>query len=95
MRWYRNIGRLGGGDSTAKPAADNGEPLRIDQAVRGDLTWLNVERPTRRELDYLAQEFHFHPLDLDDCLSRIQRPKIDEYEEYLFIVFHFPLFSCG
>lgn len=92
MKWYKNIGRLGGGDGGAKTPTDNGEPLHIEQAVRGDLTWLNVERPTRRELDYLAQEFHFHPLDLDDCLSRIQRPKIDEYEEYLFIVFHFPLF---
>ena len=92
MKWYRNIGRLGAGDSPAKPPAGNGEPLHIEQSVRGDLTWLNVEKPTRRELDYLAQEFQFHPLDLDDCLSRIQRPKIDEYEEYLFIVFHFPLF---
>ena len=40
----------------------------------------------------LAEKYGFHPLDLDDCLSRIQRPKIDEYENYLFIVFHFPLF---
>lgn len=41
----------------------------------------------------MAQNYPFHPLDLDDCLSRIQRPKIDEYEDYLFIVLHFPLFS--
>ena len=33
------------------------------------------------------------PLDLDDCLSRIQRPKIDEYKEYLFLVLHFPVFN--
>jgi magnesium transporter len=92
MRWYKNIGRLGRGNGAAKMPSDNGGPLRIDQAVRGELTWLNVEKPTRLELDYLAQEFHFHPLDLDDCLSRIQRPKIDEYEDYLFMVFHFPLF---
>ncbi|MDM7999183.1 MAG: magnesium transporter CorA family protein, partial [Dehalococcoidia bacterium] len=91
MKWYKSLGRLGA-DNTAKKSTDNGEPLHIEQAVHGDLTWLNIEKPTRRELDYLAQEFHFHPLDLDDCLSRIQRPKIDEYEEYLFIVFHFPLF---
>jgi magnesium transporter len=32
-------------------------------------------------------------LDLDDCLSRIQRPKIDEYKDYLFLVFHFPIFN--
>ncbi|UCG84455.1 MAG: magnesium transporter CorA family protein, partial [Dehalococcoidia bacterium] len=32
-------------------------------------------------------------LDLDDCLSRIQLPKIDEYEDYFFMVFHFPVFN--
>ena len=92
MKWYKNIGWLGGGDSPAKLPVDAAGALRVEQAVRGDLSWINVERPTRRELDYLLSQFGFHPLDLDDCLSRIQRPKIDEYEEYLFIVFHFPLF---
>ncbi len=92
MKWYRTISWLSGAESQDRPPAENGEPLRIEQVEHEELTWINVERPTRRELDYLAQEFGFHPLDLDDCLSRIQRPKIDEYEEYLFIVFHFPLF---
>lgn len=92
MKWYKNIGWLGGGDSPPRLPVDAAGALRVDQAVHGDLSWINVERPTRRELDYLLSQFGFHPLDLDDCLSRIQRPKIDEYEEYLFIVFHFPLF---
>jgi magnesium transporter len=92
MKWYKNIGRLGGGDSASKTSAENAAELRIDRIVHSGLTWLNVEKPTRRELDYLAENYQFHPLDMDDCLSRIQRPKIDEYEHYLFIVFHFPLF---
>ncbi len=91
MKWYRNIGRLGVFDGPGKPD-ESGGALRVEQIVHGGLSWINVERPTRRELDYLLAEFGFHSLDLDDCLSRIQRPKIDEYEEYLFIVFHFPLF---
>lgn len=92
MKWYRSIGRLGMGDAGAKTTPEDAGPLRIDRIVHNGLTWLNVEKPTRRELDYLAENYQFHPLDMDDCLSRIQRPKIDEYEEYLFIVFHFPLF---
>ncbi len=59
----------------------------------GDLTWVNIEGATEREIEYLAQNYPFHPLDLDDCLSRIQRPKIDEYKDYLFLVFHFPIFN--
>jgi magnesium transporter len=59
----------------------------------GELTWINIEQPTEQETDYLQQNYPFHPLDLDDCLSRIQRPKIDEYKDYLFLVMHFPVFN--
>jgi magnesium transporter len=56
----------------------------------GELTWINIESPTKEETDYLAQKYSFNQLDLDDCLSRRQRPKIDEYKDYLFVVLHFP-----
>jgi len=69
------------------------ERLSLESLTWDDLTWVNIENPTEREIEHLAQNYHFHPLDLDDCLSRIQRPKIDEYEDYLFLVFHFPVFN--
>jgi magnesium transporter len=65
----------------------------INKITWKNLTWVNIERPTRREMDYLAQNYPFHPLDLDDCLSKVQLPKIDEYESYLFIILHFPVFE--
>ena len=65
----------------------------LESLTLGDLTWVNIEGATEREIEYLAQNYPFHPLDLDDCLSRIQRPKIDEYKDYLFLVFHFPIFN--
>ncbi|MDD4875937.1 MAG: magnesium/cobalt transporter CorA [Dehalococcoidales bacterium] len=71
----------------------NEEQLRLESLTRGNMTWFNIEGPTEHETEYLAQNYHFHPLDLDDCLSRIQRPKIDEYKDYLFLVFHFPVFN--
>jgi len=69
------------------------EELNLEAVTWGNLTWVNIEAPTERETEYLAQNYSFHPLDLDDCLSRIQRPKIDEYKDYLFLVFHFPVFN--
>jgi len=70
-----------------------GRQLNIESVAWGELTWINIEAPTKQETEYLAKNYPFHPLDLDDCLSRIQRPKIDEYKDYLFLVFHFPVFS--
>ncbi|MEE8420855.1 MAG: magnesium/cobalt transporter CorA [Dehalococcoidales bacterium] len=69
------------------------KPLNIETVTWEDLTWVDIEHPTERETDYLAENYPFHPLDLDDCLSRIQRPKIDEYKDYLFVVLHFPIFN--
>jgi magnesium transporter len=78
----------------AKPSVIEGErKLNIEQIACDGLTWVNIEKPTHKETEYLAQNYPFHPLDLDDCLSRTQRPKIDEYEDYLFVILHFPLFS--
>ena len=59
----------------------------------GGLRWLNFESPTATETAFLSEQFSFHPLDLEDVLSTRQRPKIDEYDEYLFIVLHLPRFD--
>ncbi|MCL2474698.1 MAG: magnesium transporter CorA family protein [Chloroflexi bacterium] len=55
-----------------------------------NLTWINIENPSEEEINYLAENYPFHPLDLDDTMSRRQRPKIDTYKDYLFYVLHFP-----
>jgi magnesium transporter len=58
------------------------------------LVWLNIEAPTALETEWLAEHYEFHPLDLEDVLSRRrQRAKIDEYDDYSFIVLHFPRFD--
>ena len=67
--------------------------LNLGIVTWGKLTWVYIEKPTPDEVAYLAQHFSFHPLNLDDITSRIQRPKIDKYEDHLFIVLHFPVFN--
>jgi magnesium transporter len=57
------------------------------------LRWLNIERPRPIDRAWLEEHFDFHPLDYEDVLSRNQRPKIDEYDDYLFIVLYFPVFD--
>ncbi len=89
-RWPTSDARGGGGGAASGMAKR--EPT-VATVTWGNLTWVNIERPTRREMDTLAQTYAFHPLDLDDCLSKVQLPKIDEYESYLFIILHFPVFE--
>src|ERR671934_2455976 len=65
----------------------------VETVTAEGLRWVNIERPSPLECAWLEEQFDFHALDLEDVLSRNQRPKIDEYPEYLFIVLHFPVFD--
>jgi magnesium transporter len=57
-------------------------------------TWTNITRVTPDDVKALSERFsQFHPLDLEDLQSRIERPKMDEYEDYLFLVMQFPLWD--
>jgi magnesium transporter len=66
---------------------------RIDELSASGLTWVHVETPTTLELGELAERFGFHELDVEDVLSKRQRPKVDEYPGYLFVVLHFPVYD--
>jgi len=55
--------------------------------------WLNIEKPSEKEIKELGEKYKFHPLDLHDCISESQRTKIDVYDDYLFFVFLFPYFD--
>jgi magnesium transporter len=59
----------------------------------GDLTWTDIVQPTEEAKKYLAERYHFHPLALDDCISRKQLSKIDVYPGYMFFIFHFPVYD--
>jgi magnesium transporter len=74
------------------PAPAAAEP-NVEVVEYGGLRWVNIERPGPVDQAWLEEHFEFHPLDYEDVRSRNQRPKIDEYDDYLFIVLHFPVFD--
>src|ERR671922_10526 len=45
--------------------------------------WIEIDKPTRDQMKKLAERFPFHELNLEDCLSKIQIPKIDRYEDHI------------
>lgn len=70
--------------------------MGVEVLTHGRVTWVDIEKPTVPDMDYLRHNYpFFHPLDLEDCLSRIERPKIDEYDDYLFIIMQFPVFDAS
>ena len=69
--------------------------MSVQTIAYGKVTWTSIDSPTTEDIKVLRRNFDFHPLDLEDCLSKIERPKIDEYDDYLFIVMHFPIYDSA
>ena len=84
--------RRGRARGDAGDVVERTEPRVSELSVDG-LTWVHAERPGALEVAYLAERFGFHELDIEDVLSKRQRPKIDEYPDYLFVVLHFPFYD--
>jgi magnesium transporter len=68
---------------------------KVEEIAAEGLRWVKIDRPGAAEQAWLEENFDFHALDLEDVLSRNQRPKIDQYDDYLFIVLHFPVFDSS
>ncbi|HSI97934.1 MAG TPA: magnesium transporter CorA family protein [Gaiellaceae bacterium] len=88
-RIRRSRSTRGAGTVVARPA-----PL-VHELTASGLTWVTVVSPDVETAQELAERFGWHPLDVEDIVSKRQRPKIDAYEDegYLFAVLHFPFYD--
>jgi magnesium transporter len=66
------------------------DPSRVSDYLKepGALVWLDLEDPTDGDLAMLEEEFSIHPLAIEDARHRDQRPKVEVYEGYFFVVMH-------
>lgn len=62
----------------------------IETLTIGSLKWRHVTNPADEDFKFLKEQFHFHPLDIEDCKSINQRPKIDIYDDYFFLILQYP-----
>lgn len=68
----------------------------IETIKYGTLRWSHIVRPSEEDLEILKDQYQFHHLDLEDCRSVINlRPKIDVYDNYYFLILHFPSFDAS
>jgi len=54
--------------------------------IRDSVVWVDVGKPTKKDMEELAKTYGFHHLTVEDCLHEIQRPKVEDYQEYLFMI---------
>ncbi|HEV7640684.1 MAG TPA: CorA family divalent cation transporter, partial [Gaiellaceae bacterium] len=79
-------------DTVVTASAPQSPPAELSAA---GLTWIHLDSPTLMHAQELAERYGWHPLDVEDVMSKRQRPKVDDYtdEGYLFAVLHFPVYD--
>ncbi|HOF10301.1 MAG TPA: magnesium/cobalt transporter CorA [Opitutaceae bacterium] len=65
------------------------EALRLVRADKGLILWVDLDNPTDEEIKQVLEGvFQFHPLAIEDCVTDSPLPKIEDYDDHLFLVTH-------
>jgi len=78
--------RLHAGKKTA------GIPVeRKIETVQGKkFLWIDLQNPDRSDIEKLAETYHLNTLNIEDCMTKSELPKLDSYNEHFFVILHFP-----
>ncbi|MBU0649380.1 magnesium transporter CorA family protein [Patescibacteria group bacterium] len=68
------------------------ENKNIEQIKQANLTWVNIKKPGKQEMAEAARKYNLLDVDIKDCLPPLQRPKLVERPDYLFMVLLFPVY---
>jgi len=75
-------------ESLAFARVDGTDQISNLCAMPRRVVWVDVSDPTSQDFEDLAKEFGFHPLSIEDCRNEHQRPKVEEFQGYYFIVLY-------
>ncbi|WP_283133285.1 magnesium/cobalt transporter CorA [Rhizohabitans arisaemae] len=74
------------GEKDERVDGDLSDALDHARSVEGGFIWIGLHEPDTSEFDLVAEEFGLHPLAVEDAVHAHQRPKLERYDDTLFIV---------
>ena len=67
---------------------------KMRKIIKGPkVIWVDIQDPTEKDIKYLKREFNLHPLVLGELIPPGNRPKVESYKNYLFMIIHYPVYS--
>ncbi len=65
----------------------------MKQITENNLTWVDIEKPTKKDIDWLKNNFNFHPVTLGELIPPSKREKVEQFNDYLFLVMYAPIYQ--
>jgi len=66
---------------------------KIDTIQGGKFVWIDLQNPDRTDVEKLAKKYNFNSLNIEDCMTKFELPKLDSYDDHFFVILHFPPLS--
>ena len=63
------------------------------EVLKGKISWVDIVKPGKADIEYLKSIHDFHPIILDELLHYSARAKVEQYDTYLYIAYHFPIYD--
>ena len=63
---------------------------KIETIQGKEFVWIDLQNPDRNDVEKLAQKYNFNALNIEDCMTKFELPKLDSYDDHFFVILHFP-----
>jgi len=63
---------------------------KIETIQREKFVWIDLQNPDRNDVEKLAEKYNFNALNIEDCMTKFELPKLDSYDDHFFVILHFP-----
>jgi len=61
----------------------------------GKVEWIHIEKPGKKDIEFLKKNFGFHPIILDELLQLSTRSRVEKYDSYIYMPYHFPVYDSA
>ena len=78
---------------SGKKSIENAIDRKIETLEGEEFVWTDLQNPDREEVEKLAQKYNFNSLNIEDCMTKFELPKLDSYDDHFFVILHFPPLS--
>jgi magnesium transporter len=63
---------------------------KIETLEGNEFAWIDLQNPDREDVEKLAKKYNFNELNIEDCMTKFELPKLDSYDDHFFVILHFP-----
>lgn len=63
---------------------------KIETIQSEKFVWIDLQNPDRGDVEELAKKYNFNALNIEDCMTKFELPKLDSYDDHFFVILHFP-----